>query len=235
MNKKYYTGIGSRKTPLNILIMMAKISNILEKKGYTLRSGSAVGADSAFELGLESPHTSGDIYIPYLGFDKKMGKNNNKIKYIVPFFNKDLYFEANTMIMKDDLHKKWQYMKQDYVWKLHNRNVFQILGNDLKTPAKFVICYTSDGAIDYDSTDTGSTGGTGTAINLASKKNISVFNLKLKEHEDRLNKFIKDNEHLINYKYINNIVLISDFNKKNLRVSELLKKNESKNIARPKF
>ena len=46
----YYAGIGSRETPKNKCRLMTKIAKILSGK-YTLRSGGADGADSAFEAG----------------------------------------------------------------------------------------------------------------------------------------------------------------------------------------
>ena len=49
---KYYTGIGSRKTPENILKKFKDIATFLETKQYILRSGGAEGADSAFESAL---------------------------------------------------------------------------------------------------------------------------------------------------------------------------------------
>jgi hypothetical protein len=51
----FYCGIGSRKTPENILIKMSKYASILERMGFTLRSGGALGADRAFERGVVNP------------------------------------------------------------------------------------------------------------------------------------------------------------------------------------
>ena len=48
---KTWAGIGSRITPLEIQKEMTKISMFLYKHGYTLRSGGAKGADTAFEKG----------------------------------------------------------------------------------------------------------------------------------------------------------------------------------------
>lgn len=39
MSIKYYTGIGSRKTPIEILDFMTEIAIYLNKKKYILRSG----------------------------------------------------------------------------------------------------------------------------------------------------------------------------------------------------
>ena len=46
---KYYTGIGSRDTPMPIMYLMDRVATYIGSKGYTLRSGAAAGAASAFE------------------------------------------------------------------------------------------------------------------------------------------------------------------------------------------
>ena len=57
----YYAGVGSRETPLDVLKTMWKIGNYLATKGYTLRSGGAKGADTAFENGCDSVIGSKEI------------------------------------------------------------------------------------------------------------------------------------------------------------------------------
>lgn len=49
-----YAGIGSRQTPDDILELMHRIGSTLAINGFTLRSGGAVGADTAFEQGAVS-------------------------------------------------------------------------------------------------------------------------------------------------------------------------------------
>ena len=46
-----YTGIGSRDTPINIRGIMTQVAFKLARDGYILRSGCALGADTAFETG----------------------------------------------------------------------------------------------------------------------------------------------------------------------------------------
>ena len=53
---KFYAGIGSRETPVNILYMMKKLARALGKSDWTLRSGGAKGADSAFYSGIKNYH-----------------------------------------------------------------------------------------------------------------------------------------------------------------------------------
>ena len=47
----YYAGIGSRETPDHVLETMASAAQYLGKEGFTLRSGGAKGADTAFDQG----------------------------------------------------------------------------------------------------------------------------------------------------------------------------------------
>ena len=49
---KWYTGVGSRETPSDILEVMESVGYALASQGWTLRSGGAVGADQAFERGM---------------------------------------------------------------------------------------------------------------------------------------------------------------------------------------
>ena len=56
---KYYTGIGSRETPDSILSLFNDIVFQLAGLGYTLRSGGADGADTAFEEGCSEKMTIG--------------------------------------------------------------------------------------------------------------------------------------------------------------------------------
>lgn len=49
-----YCGIGSRKAPKHVLDLMTKIGESFAKKGLLLRSGGAIGADTAFERGCDA-------------------------------------------------------------------------------------------------------------------------------------------------------------------------------------
>lgn len=142
---KFYTGIGARGTPSDFLEKMTIIASFLEGKGYTLRSGGAIGADSAFEKGVKILKT---IYHP---------------KQATP--------EAIEIASK--VHPAWENCN-DWVRKLHGRNAMQVLGDVMKTPSEFLICWTFEGK---------TIGGTATAIKIAQQNEIPVYNLatELKE------------------------------------------------------
>ena len=155
---KYYTGIGSRETPPHIMRDMVRIASTLRNHGYTLRSGGADGADSAFELGCGE---QGEIWIPWDGFNGR----RNSIHQTFP--SKDIFLRSQEIAKA--IHPVWDKLR-DGARKLHSRNVLQVLGADLQTPSKFLICWApiEDGKI---------TGGTATAWNLAMKLGIPCYNL----------------------------------------------------------
>ncbi len=150
---KYYTGIGSRETPDLILGQIFLIATALAYKGYILRSGGASGADSAFEKGCNFQNGKKNIYLPWKGF------NSN---------NSDLYnVSPEALELAATIHPAWNRLSQG-AQKLHARNCYQVLGLDLKTPSRVLICWTKNGE---------EIGGTATAIKLAKKHNIPVYNL----------------------------------------------------------
>ena len=154
-----YAGIGSRKTPSDVLETMTKIAKRLENLGYTLRSGGAVGADTAFEKGA----TKKQIF-----YSKGSTERTRTIaKEIHP---------APTKISGIALD-------------LMARNTNQIFGENLDTPVDFVIAWTPDGA-ETSQDRTIQTGGTGQAIDMASRKGIPVINLANPGWENRIKELI---------------------------------------------
>ena len=142
--KKYYAGIGSRQTPADVLSLMEKIAKHLSSKGMILRSGHAEGADQAFEKGCYFTAGKKEIFIA----------NNAKN-------------DKAALDLAASIHPAWDKCSE-YAKLLHARNGYIILGEDLKTPVDFVICY-------YD--ETKKFGGTRQAIKLAQIKGIKVYNL----------------------------------------------------------
>ena len=151
MPDQYYTGIGSRQTPDTILELMTKIATKLAHQGVILRSGGAAGADLAFEYACNKvPGGRKEIYLAHQATE-----------------------EAMTLVSQ--FHDAWDKCSP-YIRQLHGRNAFQVLGLDLNTPSKCVICWTPDGCHSH-ATRTRNTGGIGTAISVASHFKVPVYNL----------------------------------------------------------
>lgn len=181
MNEKYYTGIGSRKTPQDILEMMMSLARVLDSQGWTLRSGGADGADDYFQKGTSD---YSNIFLPWKNFNNHQG---------VVITDKSIIADAMYLIQQHNLHEQWESMinnpKQAGALKMHIRNVFQVLGEDLKTPSKMLVCWTPDGALGHNDSSK-ITGGTRTAIRLADTYGVPVFNVKRPEHRKRIEDFI---------------------------------------------
>lgn len=166
MNKKFYTGVGSRETPPIICKFMTELAASLENIGYVLRSGGADGADLAFESGVSDPNNK-EIWVPWKGF-------NGNASRLLP--SNQAYDIAKT------IHPVWNKLS-DPAKRLHARNCHQVLGADLNTPSNFLICYTDNAEIK---------GGTATAINLALNNNIPVINLGKWKNVSSMYDAIKD-------------------------------------------
>lgn len=117
---RYYAGIGSRETPNDILKLMYRIAKGLSARNYTLRSGCAKGADTAFEEGVIA------------------AKGNARL------YTADGFIPAWTQVFTDFFHPAPQHLKP-YGRKLMCRNAMQILGESGDEPVEFVVCWTKDG------------------------------------------------------------------------------------------
>ena len=150
-----YTGVGCLETPPDILDLMTRIAQKMQRCGIILRSGGAIGADMAFERGAGS------------------------LKQI--FYSRDATPESIEIAAR--FHPAWHRVraKSPYVAGLHGRNVFQVLGRDLQSPSRGLICWTRDGCVSH-STRCFDTGGTGTAISIADVYGVPISNLAIPEH-----------------------------------------------------
>lgn len=162
--KRYYAGIGARKTPFPVLQFMEKVAEALEKQGWILRSGGAEGADSAFERGVKAME------------NKQIFRANQPICEAA-FATVDRYHPSPDRL-------------GTFPRRLMARNAYQVLGPDfgktgenLQPPSSMVICWTPDGCRRHSERLYG-TGGTGQAISIADDKGIKVFNLRNQEDVD---------------------------------------------------
>tara|TARA_B100000745_G_scaffold294597_1_gene237795 strand:- start:5078 stop:5518 length:441 start_codon:yes stop_codon:yes gene_type:complete len=125
----------------------------LASRDWILRSGAAVGADTAFEsgAGLDKEIFTADSGIPDAAWNTvhRYHPNSGRLSY--------------------------------HVRKLMARNAMQIFGADMDTPVSFVVCWTPDAADGTNIPTSRLTGGTGQAIRIAADNGIPVWNLRNKE------------------------------------------------------
>lgn len=171
----FYAGIGSRRTPPEMLARMRKLARRLAQLGFVLRSGAADGADAAFEAGCDEVQGAKSIWLPWKGFN---GHSTEHCCYPTP---------AHEAVAAQ-FHPVWSRLSQG-PRKLHSRNVGQCLGEDLATPVAFVLAWTPDGC-ESGTTRTRDTGGTGMAIAIASQHGIPVINLRNPNTMERLKQLV---------------------------------------------
>jgi hypothetical protein len=168
---KYFAGIGSRSTPIELKSVIYEISCKLIEHDWVLRSGGANGADEFFESAYTTLNGNKEIYIPWKGFNK----SKSTLFYTPP----------EAFKVAKHFHSRWNYLSQA-AQKLMARNVLQVLGQSLVHPVEFVICWTEDGC-ECQKTRNIKTGGTGQAISIAEYWDVPVINMANWNWKDRLN------------------------------------------------
>ena len=168
---RFYAGIGARETPPRIQDIMTRLASKLEQDGWILRSGAAEGADSAFERGVINPQANAEIYLPRYKFPTR-AKDPRVLPRIAgsqpQFINYQTLPTARAARQTVPVYNKYSAGKSDFWFDLMARNAMQVLGRDLRTPAKVVIAYTPEGKV---------VGGTGQALRMAQNYKIPIRNL----------------------------------------------------------
>lgn len=184
---KYYTGVGSRETPKEILDLMREYSRIMALLGWSFRSGGADGADSAFSNGwwdardIDKEIQEGEIYLPWDGFNDFMPSD----PCCILVTDKRIIQKAQEILQT--VHPAYDNLTRGPL-ALHTRNVYQVLGADLKTPSKGLVAYAK---IDSKGNPTG---GTATAIKIALMNNIPVRNLYKEKDREFIEDFVERNK-----------------------------------------
>lgn len=159
---QFYAGIGSRRTPEDVLVLMEMAARRLARLGYILRSGAAGGADAAFEQGAGS---AVEIFLPWPRFNGHSSPLNRP--------------SPQALEMASRFHPAWDRVSRGGRL-LHARNCYQVLGHTLEDPVQFVLCW-HDGS-----------GGTLQAVRIAESRGIPVFNLRDPETRAHIEEFVRN-------------------------------------------
>ena len=184
MMSNSYTGVGSRETPDDILILMRRIGYVMAMKGISLRTGEAEGADHAFYKGVVDANDIHGVKFKNEVFVAAAPKSHHYVNDVVNIFSGDSSFAIQefreTAIM---IRGSWDDLSY-FGAMCHIRNVAQVLGGDGKSPSRGLICWAkpvnpikaTDSIMRYVE------GETNTAYCTAILHNIPVYNLHELEH-----------------------------------------------------
>lgn len=152
--RKFYAGIGSRRTPDAVLRIMTEFAVKAANRGFVLRSGGANGADKAFEAGCDLVGGAKEIYLPWAKFNKS---------------ESELWRLSADAIRSVDLFHPAPQALNHGARSLIARNWQQVMGGgENMVPVVFIICWTQG---DMNS------GGTSQALRIAHKYGIPYFNM----------------------------------------------------------
>ena len=153
---RFFAGIGSRQTPVDVLASMTALTRRLTGDGWCLRSGGARGADSAFAAG--APIQRRRIYLPWSGYNTLSGPDCHHLRA----------GELTRFLpIAEQFHPAWEKCSPA-VRALHARNVAIVLSLSAADPVRFIICWTPGAQV---------VGGTGLGLRLARHHDIPIVNL----------------------------------------------------------
>lgn len=165
-----YAGIGSRSTPAPVAAFMEQMAWRLARSGYKLRSGSAVGAETVFSKGCIKAGGAREIWLPSKGFNG---------------YSESASVPGNSHLTKAaQLHPLWKYLSDELKQIVASR-VALIMGDQMRKPVEFVICWTQDGFEGSHGAGV-ATGHSHFSIMLAASHSIPVFNLSRSTSYQRL-------------------------------------------------
>ncbi len=171
--ERYYTGIGSNSTPIDILMKIETLASYFAMIGYTLRSGNSSQVDLSLERGCLRESGKKEIWLP---------KPNGKVRH-----HRSMMCDPSKIHVElaNIYSLEWDTLSEANKL-IGAATVGKVLGRDTKNPISFMLCWSIDGCervVDISK----KTGNLGLAITICESMNIPVFNLK---NNNRLQEFL---------------------------------------------
>jgi hypothetical protein len=175
--KRVYAGVGTRATPSRVLFGIEAAARRLARGGWTMRTGMSPGADQAFYRGAIRGRGHVELFLPWPTFEAQARlRSEGPLVYVLP----EPAEEAYALAARFD--PSWETL-DSAGRRLRARDCHQVLGRDLASPVRLIVCWTPDGNLD----GTGRlVGGTGQALRIARHYRVEVLNLARPGHPGRL-------------------------------------------------
>lgn len=179
--QRCYAGVGSRRTPQEMLARLELAASALARGGWTLRTGLSPGADQACYRGALAGGGRVELYLPRPGFQARArlsgeGAEADAEVYVLPAPSDRAFALAARF------HPRWKQLSAG-ARELRARDVHTVLGRDLASPVSLLVCWTRDGGLDGRGPRAG---GTGQALRIAAAHHVEVLNVRRPEHARRV-------------------------------------------------
>ena len=167
---KAYACLGNKEAPQEVIDHMVRLVQDLDREGWTLRTSGGEGPEERIEIETERK----EIHLPWAKFNNRESKfcRNDK--------------NANDIV--SSFHPTFGSLKPA-VQAIVARQAHVILGKDLRSPVRFLICWSEDGAED-GKTKSIKTGYMSMPIAIAHSLSIPIFNLKNPDALQRLKNYL---------------------------------------------
>lgn len=181
----YYTGIGSRETPIDTQHLMTEIAMRLRAEGWTLRTGSVSRADKSYQI---AAGENKEIYVPWDNFNSSqtgissLTEESSRMAHDIWKFRE----KKGLVPTEGSISGKWEELHPGTKAMLA-KAMCMLLGRNLNTPSDMVICWTPGAKI---------VGISSHVICLAIFKHIPVFNLAEYETEIVIREMLRQNSSL---------------------------------------
>jgi hypothetical protein len=168
-----YAGIGAREAPGEVLAQIEAIAAGLARLGWTLRTGMSPGADQGFYRGALAGRGPVELYLPCDDFQAgaRLEAERGRVRVLTRPTADALELAPRFYVPFDG--RPWDALDA-CEQALLARDAHQVLGEDLASPAAFVVCWTPGGG--RDGRDRRARG-TGQALRIACARSLPVFNV----------------------------------------------------------
>lgn len=164
MASEFYTGLASSETPEKVRAVMWAFAEVMRQRGARLRTGAELGAREGFRAGAGPAQTT---YIPW---DFYCGASTTLGAILTAGWEPAIMRAAMTF-------GDWRHLSADEK-ALAICAVVQLMGLDMKSPSRLVVCWVTDET-------------TAPAITIAKASNIPVLNMQRPDHLKRIIHMIK--------------------------------------------
>lgn len=180
MSTNYYTGTGSRETPLDIQELMTEVSLHMNGHGYTLRTSDGSAAERAFEFGAGNSKV---VYVSHHSINQTRGCSCANTIILAKAAEVWRERDKRGWINDDESirYSSWRDLPPSIKGSLAKRTGM-VLGIHADRPSDVLICWTPKAEV---------CGYMAHAMSVALLNNVPVFNLADRETEELIRDMLR--------------------------------------------